>query len=187
MADGVELLRGDVFDAADVAAAEGVDDDVEAVAGVFARGGVDLVAGFGADSAVLAIAVGEGDAGDGRGGDGSRSLCAGLGAALGGRGVGGDAEVEERSAEGGVGVRVEADGGDGAELGGVRGGGGVEAKGADLEVLAVEVPGGGNGEGDAVVGVVKWAGGGSGGFRRGRLASEHRGNGLGYAGGGAGL
>ena len=52
-------------------------------------------------------------------------------------------------------MRVEADGGYGAHLGGVGGGAGVEMEGADVAVLAGEVPGGGNGEGDAVAGVVE--------------------------------
>ena len=44
--------------------------------------GVDLVAGFGADAAVLVVAVGEGDAGDLRGGDGVGRVGGGLRGAL---------------------------------------------------------------------------------------------------------
>ena len=69
-ADVFEFALGDVPDAADVAAAEVVDDGVEAVAGIFVGSGVDLVAGFGADAAVLVVAVGEGDARDVGCGDG---------------------------------------------------------------------------------------------------------------------
>ena len=75
LADVVEFTLGDVLDAADVAAAEVVDDGVEAVAGVVVGSCVDLVAGFGAYAAVLVLAVSEGDAGDLRGADGTR--CAG--------------------------------------------------------------------------------------------------------------
>ena len=83
----------------------------------------------------------------------------GLRGALVGRDVGGDAVVEERSAKGGVGVRVEADGGDGAHLGVVGGVAGVEVEGADVAVSAGDVPGGRDGEGDAVAGVVEGTGG----------------------------
>ena len=79
----VEFAGGDVLYAADVAAAEGVDDGVEAVAGVVARGGVDLVAGFGADGAVLVVAVGEGDAAMGVMVDGAGGVRGGLSAACG--------------------------------------------------------------------------------------------------------
>ena len=101
-ADVVEFRGRDVPDAADVAAAEVVDDGVEAVAGVVVGGGVDLVAGFGADAAVLVVAVGEGDAGDVRGGRGRGEPRAEAGGRSRRRDVRGDAEVEEGSAEGGV-------------------------------------------------------------------------------------
>src|SRR6266566_4797989 len=97
-ADVVEFALGNVLDAADVAAAEVVDDGVEAVADVVVRGGVDLVAGFGADAAVFVVAVGEGDAGDLRGRDAVRGSGDGLRGALVGGDVGGDAVVEEGSA-----------------------------------------------------------------------------------------
>ncbi len=64
LADAVEFFGGDVFDAADVAATEIVDDEIEAVAGAVVGSGVDFVARLGADAAVLVVAVGEGDAGD---------------------------------------------------------------------------------------------------------------------------
>ena len=64
LADVVEFAICNVLDAADVAAAEVVDDSIEAIAGVVAGCGVDLVARFGADAAVLIVAVGEGDAGN---------------------------------------------------------------------------------------------------------------------------
>ena len=102
-ADVVEFAVGDVADSADVSSAEVVDDGVEAVAGISMLGGVDLVAGFGADAAVLVVAVGEGNAGDLRGGNGVRGAGDGLRGALVGADVRGDAEVEERSAEGGEG------------------------------------------------------------------------------------
>jgi hypothetical protein len=160
---GIEFRRGDVADSADVATTEGVDDEVEAVAGVVAVGGVDLVAGFGADGSVFVVAVGEGGSGDLRGGDGSGGLGGGLVAALRLRGSGGDAEVEECSGEGGGGVGVEGDGGDAAHL--VDGGSGadVEGEGADLGVVAGEGPANGNLEGDTVAlifeGGGRWSGG----------------------------
>src|SRR5260370_24430025 len=154
-ADIVEFALGDVLDAADVAAAEVVDDGVKAIAGVVVRGGVDLVAGFGADAAVLVVAVGEGNAGDLLCRNRVGSARDGLYGALVNGDVGGDAVVEEGSAEGGVGVGIEADRGDGAHLGGVGGVAGVKVEGADVAVSAGDVPGWRNGEGDAVAGVVE--------------------------------
>ncbi len=117
--------------------------------------GVDFVAGFGADAAVLVVAVGEGDACDLRGGDGMGGVGCGLRGALVGGGVGGDAVVEECSAKGGERVGVEADGGYGAHLSVVGGVAGVEVEGADVTVFAGEIPCGRDGEGDAVAGVVE--------------------------------
>ena len=185
-ADVVEFAFSDVLDAADIAAAEVVDDGIEAIAGIVVWGGVDFVAGFGADAAVLVVAVGEGDSGDLGRGDGAGGAGDGLRGALVRGGVGCDAEVEERSAEGGVGVRVEADGGDRAHLSGMSRVAGVEAEGADVTVTAVDVPGGRDGEGDAVAGVVKGAGGGSGWLGGWRLASKKGRDGLGLAGNGFG-
>ncbi len=167
----VEFALSDVLDAADVAATEVVDDFVEAVAGVVVLGCVDLVAGFGTDAAVLVVSVGEGDAGDLHGADGVRGAGGGLRGALVGGDVRSDAEVEEGSAEGGVGVRVEADGSDGAELGGMRGVAGVEVEGADLAVPVIDVPCRRDGEGDAVTGVVKRTGRRIVWFGRGRLTA----------------
>src|SRR5882757_1594133 len=171
-ADVVEFALGNILDAADIAAAEVVDDGVEAVAGVVVRGGVDLVAGFGADAAVFVVAMGEGDAGDLRCRDGVRGAGDGLSGALVGGDVGGDAEVEEGSAKGGVGVRVEADGSYGTHLGGVGGVAGVEVEGADVTVSAGDVPGGWDGEGDAVARVVEGTRGRGGRFGRGGPASQ---------------
>ena len=165
IADGVQLLGGHVAgSAADFASAEGVDDEVEAVAGVVVDGGVDLVAGFGADGAVLVVAVGEGDAADRGYGDGAGGLRGGLGSALGFEEARGDGEVEEGSAEGGGGVGVEGDVGYGSELGAARGCAGVEVEGAEVAVAAAEVPGGGDLDGDAVAVVAEGAGGGGGGL-----------------------
>ena len=181
-ADVVEFAFGNVLDAADVAAAEVVDDRVEAIAGVIVRSGVDLVAGFGADSAVFVVAMGEGDAGDlhgrnrvGRAGDG-------LGGALVRGYVGGDAVIKERSAKGGVRVGVEADRSYSTHLGGVGGVAGVEAEGADVAVMAGDVPGRRDGEGDTVAGVVEGARGLDSRFGRGGLSLQERRNGFGFAG-----
>ncbi len=82
-ADGIEFGRANVTNSADVAATEGIDDEVEAVAGVVAVGGVDLVACFSADGSVFVVAVGEGGSGNLCRGDGSGGLGGGLVAALG--------------------------------------------------------------------------------------------------------
>src|SRR5271170_2370905 len=153
----VEFAIGDVLDAADIAAAEVVDDGVEAVADVVVSGGVDLVAGFGADAAVLVVAVSKGDAGDLRCCDGVVGAGNGLCGALVGSDVRGNAEVEEGSGEGGVWMGIEADGGDGAHLGVVGGVASVEPEGADVAVFTVDVPSWGNGERDTVAGVVEGA------------------------------
>ena len=158
-ADALEFLRGHVADAADVSAAEVVDDQVEAVAGAVAGGGVDLVARLGADSAVFVVAVGEGGSGDcgGRGRVGVQR--GGLADAVGVADVRGEAGVEVRSAKGGEREWIEGDVGHRAHLGGVRDGAGVEREGADLVVLAGEGPAGGDLEGDAGVRVAEAAGG----------------------------
>jgi hypothetical protein len=169
-ADVVKFAVGDVLDSADIAAAEVVDDGVEAVAGVVVSRGVNFVAGFGADAAVLVVAVGEGDTSDLKCADGVGGVGGGLRGALVGGDVGGDAVVEESSAEGGVGMRVEADGGYGAHLGVVGSITSIEVEGADVAVFAGEVPGRRDGEGDAVACVVEWTG------RRGvRFRSRFRG------------
>lgn len=158
-ADEVELVRRDVADSADIAAAEVVDDEIEAIAGVVAMRGVDLVAGFGADGAVLIVTMGEGFAADRGGGDGSGGLRGGLVVALPLRGSRSDAEVEERTGEGGGGVGIEGDGSKGAHAGGGGRGADVESKGAELGIAAREIPGSGNVKGDSVLGIVKGAGG----------------------------
>src|ERR1039458_5512222 len=63
-ADLVEFRGADVLDAGDLAAAEVVDGEVEAVAGAAVERGVDLVALGDADVPDLVVAVREGDAGD---------------------------------------------------------------------------------------------------------------------------
>ena len=177
-ADVFEFAFGDVPDAADVAAAEVVDDGVEAVAGIFVGSGIDFVAGFGADAAMLVVAVGEGDAGDIGCGDSVGGASGGLCGALVRRNVGGHAEVEERTAEGGVRVRVEADGCDGAHLGIVSCVAGVEVEGADVAVSASEVPGRRDGEGDAVAAIVEGTSGWGGRLRRAGLALKQGWNGF---------
>ncbi len=149
MADGFELLGGEVAGAGDLAAAEGVDDEIEAVAGGAAEGGVDLVARLGADLAVLVVAVLEGDAADLMGGDGVGGGGGCLVGAGEGSGVGGSAGVEEGSGEGGVGEGVEGELGDGEEVGVGEGGAGVEGEGAELAVAAGVVPADGEVEGEA--------------------------------------
>lgn len=149
MADGFELLGGEVAGAGDLAAAEGVDDEIEAVAGGAAEGGIDLVALLGADLAVLVVAVLEGDAADLMDGDGVGGGGGGLVGAGEGGGVGGGAGVEEGSGEGGVGEGVEGKLGDGEEVGVGEGGAGVESEGAELAVAAGVVPADGEVEGEA--------------------------------------
>ena len=81
-ANVVEFALSDILDAADVSAAEVIDDRIEAVACVVVRGGIDLVAGFGADAAVLVVAMGEGDACDLHGRNSMRGAGDGLRGAL---------------------------------------------------------------------------------------------------------
>ena len=181
-ADVFEFAFGDVLDAADIAAAKVVDDGVESVAGVVALGGVDLVTGFGADAAVLVVAMGEGNAGDLRCGNSVRGSGDRLRRALVCGDVGGNAEVEERSAEGGVGVRVEAYGGDSTHLGGVGGVAGVEAEGADVAVFSGNVPGRRDGKGDPVTGIVEGTSRGSVRLGGWRLALKQRRHWFGSAG-----
>ncbi len=116
--DGIQFVRSNVLYAADVAAAEGVDDGIKAVAGVVVGGRIDLVARFGADAAVLVVAVREGEAADLGGGCGARLPDGRLGAAFGWSEMGRDTKVKERPAEGGVGMRIEIDARYGAQLGG---------------------------------------------------------------------
>jgi len=74
VADGVEFVGTDVANSADISSAEGIDDEVEAVAGVVTEGSVYLVARFSADGSVLVVAVGEGGACDLRSCDGAWRL-----------------------------------------------------------------------------------------------------------------
>jgi len=186
-ADVFEFALGDVPDAADVAAAEIVDDGVEAIAGIFVGCGVDLVARLGADASVLVVAMGEGDARNVGCSDRVGGAGGGLCGALVRRDVGRDAEVEECPAEGGVRVRVEADGCDGAHLGIVSCVAGVEVEGADVAISAVEVPGRRDGERDAVAGIVEGTSGRGGRLRGAGLALKQGRDGFGFAGNGSGL
>jgi hypothetical protein len=186
-ADVFEFAFGDVPDAADVAAAEVVDDGVEAVAGIFVGCGVDLVAGFSADAAVLVVAVCEGDASDVGCTDCVGGASGGLCCTLVRRDVGGNAEVEEGPAEGGVGVRVEADGGDGAHLGVVSCVAGVEVEGADVTVSAIKVPGRRDGEGDTVAAIMEGTSGWGGRLRGAGLALKQGWDGFGLTRNGSGL
>jgi hypothetical protein len=164
VADGIEFLGGHIFYIAYFAAAEVVDDEVEAVAGPVVEGGVGLVAGFGANAAVLIVAVVEGDTADLGVGDGPGGTCRCLEAAGAIGETGSDAGVEESPAEGGSGKRVEGDAGYGADLRAAGGGAGIEMEGADFAVPVGEIPACGEMEGDAVAGVVNSAGCGDGGI-----------------------
>jgi hypothetical protein len=154
---GIEFSIGNVFDAADITTAEGVDDNVEAIAAVVSRGGIDLITRFSADATMLVIAVRKGDAADRCDADGAGDLRRCLEAALRRRGVRSDAEVKERSAEGGVGVRVEVDVGYGPHLSGVGRVASIEVKGADLKVFAIQIPGSGDRKTNSVAGVMERA------------------------------
>ena len=180
-ADVVEFALGNVLDAADIAATEAVDDRVEAVADVVMRSGVDLVARFGADAAVFVVTMGERNAGNLRGRNRVGCSRDGLCGALVGGNVGGHAVVKQRSAEGGVGVGIEADRGDSAHLRGMGGVAGVETEGADVSVVTSNVPRRWDGEGDTVARIVEGARRRGRRLGRGGLALQKRRYGFGFA------
>ena len=154
LADGGDLRVGHAAYAGNVAAAKGVEDEIEAKAGAAAEGGVDFVAGFGADGAVLVVAVDEGEAADvGAAGHAGR-LGRGLAGTPALRGVRGDAEVEHGAGEGGRRKGIEGELGDLAHAGVAGGGTGVERKGADIAVALGDVPAGGQIERHPVATVV---------------------------------
>ena len=181
-ADVVELAFGNVLDTADIAPAEVVDHSVEAVAGIAALGGVDLVARFGTDAAVLIVAVGEGNAGDLCCRDRMRGMGDGLCGTLIGGDVWSDAVVEESSGKGGVGMGIKADGGDGAHLSSVRGVARVETEGADVAIAAGDIPCWRDGEGHSVAGIVEGTRRWRVRLRGRRLALKKGGNRFGLAG-----
>ncbi len=153
-----ELVGGNFLDAAGFRA-EGVDDEVEAQAGVALHAGEDFVACLNADLAAMVVAVMEGGAVDGAFGQGLDAHGGGLGGALGGSGSREDGVVEKGTGKSGDGPWIEVDGGDTANVGAAAGGGGFYAEVGEEAVFLLEVPAGGDGEADVILPVGEGAGG----------------------------
>jgi hypothetical protein len=172
LANRVQFTVGDVADAADVAAAKVIDDEIETIAGVLVRGSVDLIARLGAYPAMLIISMSEDET--------ANLSCSGAGAAWSTNGrlcralpigaVRGNTKVKERSAEGRVGMRVEADVGNGTQLGVVGSVAGIQMKSADLGIPEAKIPGCWHSERNTIAAIAERVGGWN-----GRLSRRSRG------------
>ena len=102
---------------------------------------------------MLVFAAGEGDVVDGIRGERCEGLGGGLGGAGFGRQVGSRGDVKERALKGGLGIRIEGEGGDDVELRLGGSGAGVEMEGAEFAIFGREVPRGGQVEGEVIAGI----------------------------------